>query len=88
MKYKHPKDIFYNGTGWNAVNIRQFKNGDKKTEADFVKQCLDPNNAIKLTEAQAKELYAIANIPEETAEVPKTETAEVPKTDKAATIKK
>jgi len=59
MKFKYPTDLKYNGVGYNAKNIRQFKDGTKKTEADFVKQV-----AGKLTEVQAKELYAIANTPE------------------------
>lgn len=61
MKFKHQKDIRYNGTGYNAEWIRRHK-----TEADFVKKCKDLN--MPLSEAKCKELYGLATAKDEPVE--------------------
>lgn len=78
-KYKHQKDVKFTANGetssFNAEAIRQHKDGTPKTEAEFVQSVKD-NAVLKLTEAQAKEIYALAHLPEEPA---KDEVAKEPK---------
>jgi hypothetical protein len=55
MKYKHDKDITYNGASYNAKWIRRFN------ESEFVARAAATGQ--NLTDEQAKELHQLANTP-------------------------
>lgn len=55
MKYKHDKDITYNGASYNAKWIRRFN------ESEFVERAAATGQ--NLTDEQARELHQLASTP-------------------------